>query len=497
MVVWERECTMKKAIFPILPIVLSVAFTAASAYTLRGSVTDKSDSSPIHATVKLLKRGKSAETDRSGAFVIQEDDEVALLSSRNAVGHFSILNGILNFTQGSSAPVQVKVFDMKGGLVLTKTLQGSGSIDLASLIRASGNFVAEIQLGSAHEKVRFSSYGKTFGAMGSVEKPALYKEGDDGDTLRVVAADYDTLFVPLSNLDTTVNLKLDKVVVEQTYAFGYAMGNAPTPSKGCGKENTLKDNFTFTGGGIEHEIYLTMPENYDKNKPYRLVFGMHYMGGSAKNVATREAYYGLRNQKGAKENTIFVAPHGYTDENGKENPWRCGDDKDHIFFDEFLTYLNENLCVDTSRVFSVGFSFGAMFSNSLAQDFQDRLRGVVVFATMDQVIYLPKNKGLPIAWMGTVGMDDPLCTPKLGRSARDRILKNNGKPDADGNFTDARNEKAEEYSGTGNHVCYDYKTVDPRFPVKWCTFNGEHAYNASDDGKVWTTPTAWEFITQF
>jgi poly(3-hydroxybutyrate) depolymerase len=488
---------MKKAIFPILPIVLSVAFTAASAYTLRGSVTDKSDSSPIHATVKLLKRGKSAETDRSGAFVIQEDDEVALQSSRNAVGHFSILNGILNFTQGSSAPVQVKVFDMKGGLVLTKTLQGSGSIDLASLIRASGNFVAEIQLGSAHEKVRFSSYGKTFGAMGSVEKPALYKEGDDGDTLRVVAADYDTLFVPLSNLDTTVNLKLDKVVVEQTYAFGYAMGNAPTPSKGCGKENKLKDNFTFTGGGIEHEIYLTLPENYDKDKPYRLVFGMHYMGGSAKNVATREAYYGLRNQKGAKENTIFVAPHGYTDENGKENPWRCGDDKDHIFFDEFLTYLNDNLCVDTSRVFSVGFSFGAMFSNSLAQDFQHRLRGVVVFATMDQVIYLPKNKGLPIAWMGTVGMDDPLCTPKLGRSARDRILKNNGKPDADGNFTDARNEKAEEYSGTGNHVCYDYKTVDPRFPVKWCTFNGEHAYNASDDGKVWTTPTAWEFITQF
>ena len=488
---------MKKAIFLILPIVLSVSFTAASAYTLRGSVTDKSDSSPIHATVKLLKRGKSAETDRSGAFVIQEDDEVALLSSRNAVGHFSILNGILNFTQGSSAPVQVKVFDMKGGLVLTKTLQGSGSIDLASLIRASGNFVAEIQLGSAHEKVRFSSYGKTFGAMGSVEKPALYKEGDDGDTLRVVAADYDTLFVPLSNLDTTVNLKLDKVVVEQTYSFGYAIGNAPTPSKGCGKENKLKDNFTFTGGGIEHEIYLTMPENYDKDKPYRLVFGMHYMGGSAKNVATREAYYGLRNQKGAKENTIFVAPHGYTDENGKENPWRCGDDKDHIFFDEFLTYLNENLCVDTSRVFSVGFSFGAMFSNALAQDFQHRLRGVVVFATMDQVIYLPKNKGLPIAWMGTVGMDDPLCTPKLGRSARDRILKNNGKPDADGNFTDARDEKAEEYSGTGNHVCYDYKTVDPRFPVKWCTFNGEHAYNASDDGKVWTTPTAWEFITQF
>ena len=45
------------------------------------------------------------------------------------------------------------------------------------------------------------------------------------------------------------------------------------------------------------------------------------------------------------------------------------------------------------------------------------------------------------------------------RSSRDRILKNNGKPDAEGNFTDARGEKAEEYAGD-KHVCYDYKTVE-------------------------------------
>ena len=289
---------------------------------------------------------------------------------------------------------------------------------------------------------------------------------------------------------------------EQTYAFGYALGNAPRPSKGCGKDNALSDHFTFTGGGIEHEVYLDLPENYDKDRPYRLVFGFHYMGGSAQNVSRREAYYGFRNQPGAKENTIFVAPHGYTTEtnnagNEVENPWRCGDDKDHLFFDELLTYLDENLCVDTSRVFAIGFSFGAMMANSLAQDFQDRLRGVVVFATMDMVIYLPKNAGKPIAWMGTVGMDDPLCTPELGSSARDRILKNNGAPDGEGNFTDARGEEAEEWV-SGDHVCYDYRTVDPRFPVKWCTFDGKHEYNPSDSGNTkWTARTGWEFIAQF
>ena len=498
---------MKRAIILAFPVVLATAFTAAPAFTLNGTVKSESGNPVAGASVKLLSAGETATTDSLGKFEIKKDDlpgenPDGISGSGFTPGYISYADGILHFSQSPNSPVHVAIYDMMGHQVLSQTLNGKGQVNLRNGVDAQGVYLARVRVGSAQQSFKFTASGHYVASFSANQGKALLKAEDDAsDTLVVAAADYDTLKVFLPKLDTSVTLTLKKPVIEQTYAFGYAIGNAPTPSKGCGKENTLKDNFTFTGGGIEHEIYLTMPENYDKDKPYRLVFGMHYMGGSAKNVATREAYYGLRNQKGAKENTIFVAPHGYTtetDRSGKEteNPWRCGDDKDHVFFDEFLTYLNENLCVDTSRVFSVGFSFGAMFSNSLAQDFQDRLRGVVVFATMDQVIYLPKNKGLPIAWMGTVGMGDELCTPKLGRSARDRILKNNGKPDADGNFTDARGEEAEEYTG-GNHVCYDYKTVDPRFPVKWCTFDGKHAYNASDDGKVWTTPTAWEFITQF
>lgn len=494
---------MKRAIFSVFPIVLATAFTAASAFTLTGTVTDEAGTPVPNALVKLLIKGDSTTTGQDGKFTIHTEDKLGLSTGNFTPGHIDIVDGVLRFAQSSNATVQVSIFDMVGNLVLRQELHGSGQVDLRQGTTAPGTYFAKVRVGSAVETVRFATDGSRFSSAIRQDRgrKALLKPGD-GDTLSVTASGFDPLKVALANLDTAVTLILTKAAEEQTYAFGYALKNAPTPSKGCGKDNTLKDNFTFNGGGIDHEIYLTLPENYDKNKPYRLVFGMHYMGGSAEAVAKREAYYGLRNQSGAKENTIFVAPHGYTDEKDprssetKSNPWRCYDDKDHIFFDEFLTYLNENLCIDTSRVFSVGFSFGAMFSNALAQDFQDRLRGVVVFATMDMVIYMPKNKGLPIAWMGTVGMEDPLCTPELGRSARDRILKNNGKPDADGKFTDARGEEAEEYTG-GKHVCYDYKTVDPRFPVKWCTFDGKHAYNASDDGKVWTTPTAWEFITQF
>ena len=476
-----------KGLGPIFPIMLATAFSAASAYTVSGTVKDESNKAIAGAEVTLLKEKKTVNTDNDGKFTLHEDEIAEGIGASATPGFININSGILSFSQSGSSPVNVRIFDLVGNEVFKQTLYGSGEVDLTSGVKAKGTYFAQVSMGSAKQTVRFTSSGN-YSVSLDAEGHALLKDVQKGEALRVVAEGFDTLTVPLGTLDTTLDIKLKAAATQQTYAFGYAIGNDPTPSKGCGKDNTLKNYFKFTGGGIEHEVYLDLPENYDKNKPYRLVFGMHCMGGSAQNVAKNEHYYGYRDQKGAKESTIFVAPHGYTD----NMPWRCGDNKDHLFFDEILTYLNENLCVDTSRVFSSGFSFGAMYSNSLAQTFQHRLRGVVVFATADQVIYLPKNAGKPIAWMGTVGLSDGTCPPSMGRSARDRILKNNG-PEG---HTDCTGEKATEYTG-GNHVCYDYKTVDPRFPVKWCTFSGGHQWDMRENGKLWASDIGWEFITQF
>ena len=471
---------------------------SVSAYTITGTVSDDQGKALRGVSVSLLKEGKNATTDRQGKFTIHEDEittppadspGVAIHPAfRNTVGYISINNGILSYSQSSTSPVQVKIYNSLGNQVFKKLLQGSGTYDLSKGIEARGTYFAQVSVGNAKQNFKFTTDRGFSSSIGSrANGNALMKEAEKGEALRFVADGYDTLTVPLGTLNTTVDVKLTKIATEQTYAFGYPLKNEPTPSKGCGKDNTLKNYFKFKGGGIEHEVYLDLPENYDKNKPYRLVFGMHCMGGSAQNVAKNEHYYGYRDKD--KKNTIFVAPHGYTD----QMPWRCGDNKDHLFFDEILTYLNENLCVDTSRVFSSGFSFGAMYSNSLAQTFQHRLRGVVVFATADQVIYIPKNSGKPIAWMGTVGLSDGTCPPSMGRSARDRILRNNG-PEG---HTDCTSEKATEFSGGGGHVCYDYKTVDPRFPVKWCTFNGGHQWDMRENGKLWASDIGWEFITQF
>lgn len=97
-------------------------------------------------------------------------------------------------------------------------------------------------------------------------------------------------------------------------------------------------------------------------------------------------------------------------------PWRR-DDLDHVFFDELYASLTSGLCVDTSRVFSVGFSFGAMYTNALAQNHQGVLRGVVVYAAADYNIYFPDNTGEPLAYMGVHGLGDPTCPLDISRGA--------------------------------------------------------------------------------
>ena len=63
----------------------------------------------------------------------------------------------------------------------------------------------------------------------------------------------------------------------------------------------------------------------------------------------------------------------------------------------------------------------------------------------------------------------------------------------------AENEKAQEYGGSGPHVCYDYTTVEERFPVRWCTQNGGHIWDHKDPGqqKSWVPQATWDFFSKF
>ena len=483
------------------------------AYTISGKVSDDQGKALKDVDVSLLKEGKTAKTDDEGKFTIHEDENVGIHPAyKNSVGYISINNGILSYSQSSTSPVQLKIYNSLGNQVFKKTLQGSGTYDLSKGLEARGTYFAQVSVGNAKQNIKFTtdgSYSQTLGAQAS--NSALMKDAAEGEAIRFVLDGYDTLSIALNTLDTILNVKLTKTVPpEPTFKFGYALGNKPTPSKGCGTTSKLQktksvengDRFEMRVGSDNREYFITLPKNYDNKKPYKLLFAMHCMGSNAEDFVHHYAdqdhpspYYGQQ-KLDTEGNYIFVSPRGDTD----GMPWSVSSDKDHKFINQLLTTLEENYCIDTSRVFMTGFSFGAMVTNSMAQDMQDRLRAVAVYATADYNIYLPKNKGLPIAWMAVHGKNDGTCQYNRARdSALKRILKNNGKADADGNFTDASAEKPKEVGGSG-HLCYDFTTVDERFPVKFCSWNGQHQWTAYDNGNwqnTWVPEEVHKFFEQF
>ncbi|MBO4829582.1 MAG: T9SS type A sorting domain-containing protein [Fibrobacter sp.] len=494
------------------------------AYTISGKVSDDQGKAIKDVDVSLLKEGKTAKTDDEGKFTIHEDENVGIHPAyKNSVGYISINNGVLSYSQSSTSPVQVKIYNSLGNQVFKKTLQGSGTYDLSKGLEARGTYFAQVSVGNAKQNIKFTtdgSYSQTLGAQAS--NSALMKDAQKDEAIQFVATDYDTLTIKLGTLDTTLNVKLAKTApAEETFKFGYALGNEPRKSKGCGKASSLKSNrkvengeqFSINVGGKNRTFFITLPSNYDNTKPHKLLIANHCMGSKAEDFVHHTPdydhptpYYGQ--QKLDKNGDyIFVAPQGNDNGtwNGKE---------DHQFVDEMITTMFDNYCIDTTRVFATGFSFGAMFTNSLAQDLQERLRAVAVYATADYNIWLPSAgtgrydaKDLPIAWMGVHGKRDGVCNyDRAKTSALPRILKRNGKADANGNFTDASSEKPQEFNGTAGHLCYDFKNVDERFPVKWCSWNGEHQWTAHDGSNTgtgqgwqntWVPEEVHKFFEQF
>ena len=476
---------MKKSVWE--PLALACAFAvAANAFTLSGKVSDEQGAAVSGASVLLVKNDLSTTTDEKGEFSFHK--ETSSIMGKVLPGYISVNNGVLSFSQRSSEPVQVQIFDMMGNRLLSETLYGSGSLDLQACVKAQGAYYAHVKIGSAQRNIRFTSqgnYGASFG-----EKPAsvdrALKRLNTNDNLKVAADGFDTLSLVLNNLDTTLALTLKKKKAEPQYAYGWGLKNDPVPTRGCGKtwSRVKSGSYDFQWSKGKRTIRIDIPDNYDNKKPYRLVFGMHCMGGWAGGVQ-QEGYYGLK-PLDTEKTTIFVAPEG----NGNQAPW--GQD-DYLLFDELLADLQSNLCIDSSRVFSTGFSYGSMFSNGLSWNHQDVLRAVAVYETAERNIWLPQRQNKGVGWMGVLGLQDNLCTPTMGRAARDIILELNSEGGK------AKNEKAQEYGGSGPHVCYDYTTVEERFPVRWCTQNGGHIWDHKDPGQnqSWVPKATWEFFNKF
>jgi poly(3-hydroxybutyrate) depolymerase len=221
------------------------------------------------------------------------------------------------------------------------------------------------------------------------------------------------------------------------------------------------------------------------NKPYRLFYTSHWISSTSEAVQDQDYYFLKPLAEAANEPAIFVAPQS------DDGTW---DQIDHALFDDILAYVKENLCIDTTRVFATGFSFGGMITYSLSTNHQTDIRAAVGIAPANYNIWLPQKTHKPIAWMQTTGMGDTTCPWVQGNS-----MTNGAKFLAIEKGTDNGCDVPAEIPTwqQGNHVCYDMPGCIPEYPTKICTFNGGHTNIANEGGKNWIPEVSWEFFTQF
>jgi poly(3-hydroxybutyrate) depolymerase len=257
---------------------------------------------------------------------------------------------------------------------------------------------------------------------------------------------------------------------------------------GCGKTPGLQNGrININVSGLNRSYILRVPDNYNNKTPYRLVVAYHWLNGDALQVAnggngsaTETPYYGFWNL--ANNSTIFVAPEGI------DKGWANTNGRDLAFTDAILNQVQTNFCIDKSRIFATGFSYGAGMSNAIACARSNVFRAVALYSGAQ----LSGCDGgtAPVPFFATHGLDDNVLNISLGRGVRDRFVNNN-RCIAQNPPVPAR--------GSGTHICTSYQGCAQGYPVRWCAFDGGHWPSQHDAGQPtsWIPGEAWKFITQF
>jgi poly(3-hydroxybutyrate) depolymerase len=226
-------------------------------------------------------------------------------------------------------------------------------------------------------------------------------------------------------------------------------------------------------GGTSREYILKLPDNYDSAKPYLLIFGWHWRGGSAQEVAGG-GFYGLEER--ANGTAIFVAPQGLVD-NGTTG-WANPNGRDITFTQAMLERFRQELCIDESRIFSTGFSYGGMMSFAVGCALGDVFRAIAPIAG---ALYSGCEDGTaPVAMWGAHGYSngaDGVVPIADGRRGRDEFLRRNG--------------CGNETVPVQPDECVAYQGCRAGYPVTWCEWDGGHSVPGFAGQAI------WDFFSQF
>ena len=233
-------------------------------------------------------------------------------------------------------------------------------------------------------------------------------------------------------------------------------GGGAMPSAGCGMANPpASGRYTIDVSGTAREYIIKMPAGYDNRRPYRLIFAFHGAMYDAASVDAGGApspsgpYYGIEPLAGGS--AIFVAGQALS------GGWSNTGGRDVAYVNAMITRFESTLCIDQSRIFATGFSFGAIMTIALGCAEADQFRAI---APMSGQIQGTCSGNAPIAYWASHGSNDTTITPAQGEMARDMFRTRNG---------------CTIQTTPGDRAgCVDYQGCSAGHPLTWCSFTGTH-----------------------
>jgi poly(3-hydroxybutyrate) depolymerase len=453
-------------------LTMAACGSQAQTINLHGLVTNKAGKPIANATVVLQGKGLKDTTASDGSYSITKADPSSISAPARGLQGVSMDGGSLVVALEKPSSIQVEQFDLAGNLSKQDLLPHAGTGVHRFSLATSGK--AEMLL------VRVSVDGRSTSfhclSLGSGGSTRIV-----GGSARAMAAVADTLVASASGYATT---KLAIASYDQTADIVLDSASTVVRSSGCDKTRTLVDGtLSLQSGGKTRKYILKTPSPYDKTQAHRLVVAYAESGSSAQSVATRN-YFTMATYD--TKNTIFVAPDA---ENGAGS-WAK---TDVDFTDAILAQVEGDLCIDKTRIFATGFSFGGAMSIAIACTRADVFRGVAFFSGADLTGSCPTTLTKPIAYYASQASGDAsgTPTPTSGRTKQAEFAKVNGC---------TAEPNAIVFPATGQaHTCTVYKNCSAGHPTVYCVFDGAHGWEPKDPGQStsWDAPEAWKFITQF
>jgi polyhydroxybutyrate depolymerase len=187
-------------------------------------------------------------------------------------------------------------------------------------------------------------------------------------------------------------------------APGTKAAGAARPSPGCGTSTVGaldKERRTMEIGADERFYLLTTPAGHDGRTPLPLVIDFHGLSEGAQVHTVMSNYAPLAQSEGF----VVAVPNG----SGVPIRWDVKpgpENKDLAFIDAMLEQLGNDLCIDTSRVYATGLSYGAIMTSFLTCERSDRFAAVAPVAGL--LVPKPCDQARKVPILTFHGTADPI-----------------------------------------------------------------------------------------